>query len=281
MMIWNLLIAKPYWTVALILSILYVCLFILVSKNVIPNTLLFGFCVWGNPQTPTKEMGCIESPLNSHWYSFIIDVIMTFLVGVFWCLDTGSWKNSLFYMSCASLILCHGILHWFLQQTDANHHDWLPMIVNCYVPKDKMMGALIHFGYILFGSFSLLLCMVILGFGFGWNKYSMYASLVCTGMILMVTKDSGGELVLPGLFCIIHPLTCFTGLFSKSPVFHEKVGGMFILCTIVGILELTACDVVLRPLGGHCWYDFTLHLAVLFSLPFFWPNKTMIKGLEL
>jgi hypothetical protein len=169
------------------------------------------------------------------------------------------------------------MLHWFLQIRDDDHScDWLPFIVNCYVPKEKMMGAMIHFGYALFGGFSLLLCMIILGFGFGWNMKIMYVSLVFTGVILMVTKESGGELVLPGLFCIIHPLTCITGLFSDIPAFHEKVGSMFIICTIVGIMELTACDILIL-FGGHCWYDLTLHLAVLLSLPLFWSKTTRIK----
>jgi hypothetical protein len=176
------------------------------------------------------------------------------------------------------MIFIHGVLHWFLQQTEDDHRDWLPIIVNCYVPKDQMMGAMVHFGYVLFGGFSWMLCMIILGFGFGWNKTTMYASLVCTGLILIITKESGGELVLPCLFCIVHPLTCFTGLFSVTPAFHEKVGCMFGLCTIVGIMEMSACNVLIH-FGGHCWYDLTLHLAVIISLPFFWSKKAM-KELE-
>lgn len=278
-MIWIRLIAKkPCWTVALILSIFYIFIFILVSTNVIPNKLLFGFCVWGDPQFPSKDMGCSESPQNSHLYSCIIDLFMTCLVIVFWCVEDASSKKMYctYYMACACIILSHGMLHWFLQQREDNHFDWLPFIVNCYVPKEKMMGTMIHFGYALFGGFSMLLCMIILGFGFGWNMKIMYASLVFTGIILMVTKESGGELVLPGLFCIIHPLTCITGLFSELPAFHERVGCIFIVCTIVGIMELTACDILIL-FGGHCWYDLTLHLAVLLSLPLFWSKTTRIK----
>jgi hypothetical protein len=40
---------KPTWALASALSILYAIAFVLVSRGIIKNDLLFGFCVWGSP----------------------------------------------------------------------------------------------------------------------------------------------------------------------------------------------------------------------------------------
>lgn len=81
---------------------------------------------------------------------------------------------------------------------------------------------------------------------------------------------------MPGLFVVVHPLSCITGLFSNERAFSPTVAKLFIVCTAVGIFELSSCSNVLRPIGGHLWYDVTLHAAVLASLPYFWSND--VKG---
>jgi len=255
---------KPDWAIALILSIVYFISFTLVDKGFLKPGLLFGFCVYGSPENPTESTGCSNCKgQNSHIYAFGIDVFMTILALVFWLLDKK--KKTLVYFASGFIILAHGILHWFLQQ------ETLKVQVNCYDPN---LGADIEgLGYILFGAFSFFLGLVILGFGFGLQLSVVAGSAVFAGIVINVTKSTGGELVLPGLFCIVHPLSCFTGLFSNKPAFNTTVAKLFVVCTIVGIVELTSCTDILKPIGGHLWYDLTLHAAVLAALPYFWKTK--------
>lgn len=183
---------------------------------------------------------------------------MTILALLFWLLDKK--KKILVYFASGFIILAHGILHWFLQQ------ETIKVQVNCYDPN---LGEDIEgLGYILFGAFSFFLGLVILGFlGFGLQLNVVAGSAVFAGIVINVTKSTGGELMLPGLFCIVHPLSCFTGLFSNEPAFNTNVAKLFVVCTIVGIVELTSCTDILKPIGGHLWYDLTLHAAVLAALP--------------
>jgi hypothetical protein len=211
------------------------------------------------PENPTESTGSSNCKgQNSHIYAFGIDVFMTILALLFWLLDKK--KKILVYFASGFIILAHGILHWFLQQ------ETIKVQVNCYDPN---LGEDIEgLGYILFGAFSFFLGLVILGFlGFGLQLNVVAGSAVFAGIVINVTKSTGGELMLPGLFCIVHPLSCFTGLFSNEPAFNTNVAKLFVVCTIVGIVELTSCTDILKPIGGHLWYDLTLHAAVLAALP--------------
>lgn len=235
------------------------------SRGIIKNDLLFGFCVWGSSTIPTKEDGCLHSPVNSHIVAFIIDVIMTGLAGIFSVKDQSEKKSALIYIATAFIILAHGMLHWFLQQ------EKLDIVVNCYNPD--LVGDIEEVGTILFAAFSFFLALIILGIGFGGIRISnIVFSAIFAAIVVVVTENSGGEnkgeLVLPGLFVIVHPLSSITGLFSDDPSFNKTVARLFVVCTFVGILELSLCTNILKPIGGHLWYDVTLHSAVLASLPY-------------
>ena len=265
---------KPTWGVALLLSFVYFIIFVRVANGGLNSGLLFGFCVWGQPTTPGQENGCTDTDANSHYLAFIVDVILTAVVALLRYLDPQGGKYNLLYAALGFIILAHGFLHWFLQQTDV---EFLP-IINCFL-KD-IPPELDQFGYIIFGGFSFLLSLIILSFGFSFNSVTFLGSIVFTFAVVSVTKDTGGELILPGLFCISHPLSCFTGLFSDEPMFNKRVATFFAISTTVGILELSKCATFLRPLGGHVWYDITLHLAVIFAAPYFAYTKegTSISG---
>ncbi len=228
--------------------------------------LLFGFCVWGEPDMPNESIGCADVDINSHLIAFGVDVTLTAATALFWYLDPkrGDFmKVDIKYLAFGFIILMHGFLHWFLQQTT---FDFIP-VINCY--NGDIGSEVEELGYIIFGVFSFALSLIILGFGFGLKLSTLIGSVVFTVIVVTLTKDTGGELILPGLFCIVHPLSCFTGLFSDDPIFNQNVGALFAICTIVGILELFKCDSVLRQYGGHVWYDITLHLAVVMATPYF------------
>jgi len=255
---------KPAWGIALVLSVIYFILFVLVSNGAYDPGLLFGFCVWGSPETPTETLGCSSSPSNSHTLAFGIDLIMTASAALFWIKDKSEKKETITYIANGFIILAHGLLHWFLQQK--SNPFGLP-IIDCYSDIDDKTES---FGYIIFGAFSFILGLVILALGFGFNKKTIGGSAAFTAFVVFLTKETAGELVLPGLFVVVHPLSCFTGLFSDSKNFQNPViGQLFVVCTLVGISELSVCTSFLKGIGGHLWYDVTLHAAILASLPYF------------
>lgn len=267
---------KPAWGIALVLSIIYFILFLQVSNGKIETGLLFGFCVWGTPGMPSEEMpnlGCVNAPHNSHVLAFGIDFSMTAAAGLFWYLDKNKRRSdTLIYAALGFIILAHGLLHWFLQQKE--NPFGLP-VIDCFDPE--IGSGIERLGYIIFGAFSCVLSLIILGFGFGLNIATVGGSALFTAAVVFLTKGTGGDLLLPGLFCVVHPLSCFTGLFSNEPEFNQTVGVLFILCTLVGISELSACVGFLRGYGGHIWYDLTLHLAILAALPYFTSRATRVK----
>lgn len=259
----NELINKPSWAFALLLSLIYAVAYHLVSSGLLDGSdLLFGFCVWGSPDMPSVEApGCKNARVNSHLLAFIIDVVMTILAGVFYVMDKREEKIFSRYIVTGFIILLHGILHWFLQQTR------LPIVVNCYNPD--LSHDIQELGFTIFASFSFLLGFIILWFGFGGLTLPFVGSTFFTILVVLLTKNTAGDLILSGLFVIVHPLSSLVGLLSDDPAFHPGVAKLFAVCTFVGILELSACNNVLRPLGGHLWYDLGCSLAVLASLPYF------------
>jgi hypothetical protein len=110
--------------------------------------------------------------------------------------------------------------------------------VNCY--RETAGTELEEIGYILFAIFSFFLCAIIQGFGFGLSKNIFIGSAFFTALVVYVTPEvGGGEFVLTGLFCIVHPLSSFVGLFTDEPTFSKTVGWWFVVATIVGIVELS------------------------------------------
>lgn len=279
----NIITKKPAWFLASVLSVIYAIIFVLVANGTLPTKLLFGFCVWGSysgdgkephEEYPDKDNGCTNFDVNSHRVAFIIDVIMTLLAGLFYVMDKNADKKKLVYIAVAFIILGHGLLHWFLQQDTLSE-----FIMNCYTEVDKKQAEL---GSVLFTIFSFFLSLIILTFGFGIKLINFVFSVIFAGIVAQVANSSGGgdgdgdsggvgELFLPALFVVVHPLSCITGLLSDDPSFNPTVAIWFVICTIIGIIELSACANILRPIGGHFWYDVTLHSAVLASLPYFDP----------
>ena len=252
---------KPFWLLGLVLSVIYLVIFLLVSNGAIASPgLLLGFCVWGEPGIPDETDGCTNAPINFHILSFGVDLLMTLVAGIVWHLNTAR-RSSITYIVCGTVILFHGLLHWLLQQTKFDF-----FIINCY--KSNVAGDLEVGGYVIFGIFTFCLTIVILGFGCGRNPLIIIGSGVVTFAVIAITNGTDGDLALPGLFCLVHLLTCIVGLCSNAPSFNEHVGALFALSTVVGIVELSACKDFLRPYGGHVWYDVTLHAAVIASAYF-------------
>ena len=263
---------KPSWAVAFLLSILYAFLFARVNHGRMRNNLLFGFCVWGSPETPDKQHGCSRSPLNSHNAAFYLDLIQVCLVVPLYAMDRTPKEKKAHaeYVLQTGFMLAHGLLHWLLQQTV------LPLQINCYEPD--LHAHVYAFGASIFFVFSFFLAYFVLALGFGTllalTVKRTLASIVFASLVVALTYHSEWELFLPTLFVMSHPLACVVGLFSQRPRFNKFVATLFALCTLVGVLELWACSAVLQPIGGHLWYDLTLHSACHAALPYFWSPET-------
>jgi len=251
---------KRSWLISLVLSVIYFLNFLAAASGTFDAGLLFGFCVWGAPDLPDEENGCRSSPVNSHIIAFVVDVIMTLIVGYLYTKDKAEKKQTLTYIAFGGIILAHGALHYFISSP----------AIDCWSEIDKQMEET---GYNLFAIFTFFLSLIILGAGFGLAKLVpiLGGSAVFTAVVVYVTKNIGnGEYVLPGLFCVVHPLSSFTGLLAKDmPSFSSTVGWWFVVATTVGILELSTCLTFFRSIGGHFFYDLTLHTAIIFALPYF------------
>ncbi len=219
------------------------------------------------------EAGCKpDFSVNSHGAAFAVDVILTLVAAVLYVMDENKNKKETlsFYLATGFIILVHGVLHWFLTQ------NVLDTVINCYTEVDEKTTEL---GFLLFNIFSFVLSVIIVTFGFGGIKTITFVISLAFALIVsrIANGAGGGEYILPALFVVVHPLSCITGLLSDQPAFSPLVGKLFVVCTAVGILELLSCEELLRKIGGHVWYDITLHSAVLASLPYFWDPEIKKK----
>lgn len=258
---------KRIWLISLVLSVIYFFTFTLAARGVFEDGLLFGFCVWGSPDLPNTDDGCEYSPWNSHIIAFGIDFIMTLAVGIFYLRDRSPNRQRLLYIAVAAIIFLHGVLHLFLSSP----------IIDCYEKIEP--GSLIEkIGYVLFTFFTFFLCLFIQGFGFGLSRKVFIGSGIFTIIVVLVTLTIGnGEYFLPGLFCIVHPLSSFVGLCTNNASFSSTVGMWFAIATFVGIVELSSCPNFFREFGGHFYYDLTLHTAVILSLPYFTDSANIAR----
>ena len=275
---------KLPWMISFILSVIYFIAFIKIASkdNSDEDGLLFGFCVWGGPaEIPNKKDGCTGSPINSHIISFIIDFMMALIVGYLYTKDKGctivlfkkqgkeaeTKELAGVYATSAFVILMHGALHFLMDSP----------LINCY--KDIPTGSVLNdLGHVVFGTFSFLLCLIIIGIGLEVSKYTVLVSSgFFAALVIFITRTIGNDLyLLPGLFCVTHPLSSFVGFFTKkgsSTTFSSTVGWMFAISTFVGILELTTCKDFFKAIGGHFYYDLTLHASVIYGLPYFVANE--------
>jgi hypothetical protein len=237
--------------------------------------------VAGFPKTPNSISGCHRDMRNSHVASFMVDTGMGLVVfGLHRLLQRRvrpkllNPKVTTYFTFMAAIIMLHGFLHLCLSE-----------FLNCYVAPETIPNWLLMLGRIIFGSFSFLLCFVILATSFSYDDANAWTKLILPSLllsliVLFLTLGSGVEWLLPALFSVSHPLSCAAALFSSSPVFTNLLGWVFLIASFMGVLELTSCETFYRNLGGHVLYDFWLHLAVLLSLPPFAPPVASLVDKE-
>lgn len=286
------------WVVSSVLSVAYILLFLSkakggwVSSSSYETTgLLFGFCVWSQPQIPDESHGCHGQLSNSHMIAFLVDLVMALVVVVVVTMrlylrrppnesttsttsttttpthpkanednSENAFSRYLLPVAIALIILSHGLLHLFLYQR-----------LDCYVRPSDLSEMTQNIGYFLFCTFTFFLCLLIQSIGFvTTGQQGLSTVILCsvglTCGLFVWTRNIGLQWLLPGLFAITHPLSCITGLYTKSPIFTPTMGWLFAVTTLVGCAELSCCVPFFRSIGGHVWYDVFLHLTMMSAI---------------
>jgi hypothetical protein len=270
-MLASLLKTKFPWVLCTIFSFIYFYLFSQVSTaNPQPpfeeTGLIGGFCVWGDP-VPDPNNGC-ENSNNSHMYAWYEDAVFTMIVVVAYYI--GGKKDTVIYLALGGIVFFHGLLHFFLSTQ-------LHCLTN--IEDEKV----VKIGWTLYLIFSFFLSLVIFGIGFlkqyGWLLV-LLASIAMTAVTYHLASgdgDGNADWLLSTLFATSHPIASLTGCFTKSPLFTNMQGWIFLLATLDGIIELMFCESFLKQYGGHIFYDLFLHTAVIVSLPVFQKEATKQK----
>ena len=284
------------WGICLVLSFFYVYSFYVVAVETPSNgtgallsttndtqVLLFGFCVWGEPHWPNEANGCSGSILNSHMAAFSVDVVMTWLVYILYKrlpVSTRDGNDSTqlppaggYFLSIGLVILMHGLLHFFIF-----------VAIDCYAPTSSLPLLVTIIGYFLYFAFSAFLFYIILKAGFAGSSSGVswpigLGALLCAVVTVLLAVFAGTQWILTCIFAMSHVVASIVGSYANSAMFTKLMGWVFMVATIMGILELLECPNLYRPVGGHVWYDFFLHISVVLSVvPFF--QAAVVRGKE-
>jgi hypothetical protein len=270
----SLLKTKFPWVLCTIFSVIYFILFTQVSTanpTFDETGLIGGFCVWGNPAVDPIN-GC-KNNNNSHMYSWYEDAFFTMIVvGAYFY---GKKQDSITYLALGGIILFHGLLHFYLS-TELDCSTELKDQTDAEKEKTEEIG------WFLYTIFAFFLSFVIFGLGFLKTKQvGPLLVLLASGLVTLLTYNlahkAGTNWLLSTLFATSHPIASVTGLGSKSPLFTNLQGWLFLAATLDGIVELKFCESFLKQYGGHVFYDFFLHMAVIVALPVFQKDANKQK----
>ena len=249
----------PY-LIGFVLSLYYFLVFTS-GEDVIDPFYKDGFCV-----TNLQDVGGIKKCpdlANSHTFAFLVDVVFT-LAGFLIPLTSyvNPEKPRIEKIAIPFIIIFHGLLHGFLSSQQ------------CYVPMDDTGLA-----ETFYSTFTVALVGLMLG------PFSSFSDVVGPiGTLLGIAASSywiiqrtlniagkGENNAIAVLFGSTQLLFSATGaFFPKQGVSTKLVGQTFIFPVIVSLLEYSKCTVKgglgLHNVGGHAWYDITLHTSVICSL---------------
>ena len=244
---------KGGWYLALLLSVVYLGL--LLNKTLKPDCdyTSQGFCVYGFD--PAKQE-CTQG-MNSHVFSWWVDAVFTFLV-----IAIGKWTKATTgdIVSLVAVVLMHGLLH--------KHSDFK----SCKVGLDPTPGfdPSVLFGNVTYFVFTALVSIV------GLKKTELSSTttnLIALGIAAatsILSQPAMGNGASP-IFMTTQLLVSIIGSLDKNNQFSSLMGNLFVLPCAVSIVELMLCCGVFHNIGGHVWYDLTLHTSLLAT--FYKPEK--------
>jgi hypothetical protein len=104
----------------------------------------------------------------------MVDLVFTLAVGIFYVLDKSKEKKTIIYIAMAFIILMHGIMHWFLQNTIVPFEI---LRINCYtdIQSDIIVRS---FGGPIFAVLSFCLAIILLGVGFNGVIYRFMITII-------------------------------------------------------------------------------------------------------
>jgi hypothetical protein len=165
--------------------------------------------------------------------------------------------------SNVAVILVHGLLHWYFDHKDCD-----------------IVGAN-TFAYIAYAGFTALLSYVAISLAHLGKAFTVIGTIAVTlvTVYLSIPDPVGPGYGVSPIFMTTQLLVSFLGVFTD--IGNTKMGYLFAFPCIVSIIELRFCcdggdPGFFNNIGGHAWYDFFLHIAVLSS--YFPDDKPKTEG---
>jgi len=238
------------WAISFALSVIY--LFLFITTHVKCSYSQSGFCV-------TNYDGVECPPLNnSHFYAFVVDALFTaaaLLVPKIVGKSPGGKKN---LIGVLIAILSHGLLHLYLSLSGCKLDSG----------EDKTVGG------ILFGVFTWFISYFILASTSSSDNVfvNTIVSVAVAALTVWLSVRPPGDQGIASIFMTTQLMASGAGfLIPKEGLDSSRVGKLFVAPCAVSIIELIACckdgkQGLFNKLGGHVWYDITLHTAILSTL---------------
>lgn len=244
---------KTGWVASLVFSFIYLGLLLNESFKPPCDYKSDGFCVTHfNPDT-----GMCKLHSNSHFWAFAIDMVFTGLAFVLGN-ATGAEKSEI--ISIAAVIVVHGFLHGFFDYKQ------------CLIPSspDQELTPILIFANAAYFGFTALVSYVALNMAMLPTSIVLIGTLAVAGLTVYLSQPTQGNGISP-IFMTTQLLVSVLGLFDNKGQFSDLLGNMFALPCFVSLVELLSCcsskdtPGFFNKIGGHVWYDFFLHSAVLSS----------------
>jgi hypothetical protein len=249
---------KRGWAIALVFSVIYL-FFLLSNKTPKFGYSSDGFCV---TNFIPEEKKCLAQ--NSHLWAWREDAIFTVLAVV---LGITTQAEGGTIVGVVAAILVHGLLHLHFAKN------------NCVLPMGQG-GIGIIFANVAYGVFTAVISYLAIAMAGVGHALTVIGTIGVTFATVYLSQPAQGYGVSP-IFMTTQLLVSLVGVTAKSgnPSLSTKMGHLFALPCLVSILELIFCCDGKEPglfnkYGGHAWYDFFLHIAVLST---YYPDKPKIE----
>jgi len=242
-----------------------------------------GFCVTGlevikdangEPITDSSEKiikKCLDPLRNSHKWAWCEDVIFTIIAIIlpFTKYRGENAKSLATRIAIPLIIIGHGAIHKFFS------------VQQCYVAPT---GNILELATTLYNIFVTALTGIMFflfsdlpaqrGVPFTLVEVALISFLIVAASLDKV-KDGNA---VSALFMASQLLIGYLGAFHPSELATKLVGQTFVFPCAVSLLEFLKCD-FLEKIGGHAWYDFTLHISVVASfLPSDWDLFDLFRS---
>lgn len=256
------------WIVSMVLSVLY---FVFYFKNLSDGGLPCkyqpsGFCVTNyvpptiqkKTEVPIPGTGyCPSKVENSHFWAFSVDVLFTIAVLIIGFnpeifMEQQGFANA---VMLAFVIIFHGGLHFFLGY-----------VLQC---KDEESAELPAQTF-LYAAFIFVLAYVTFR---STSSVKFPLSLILSvAFTFLIVKASASSDNVGAIFGGTQLLVAFITVFFPKNTDNfgtQKQGWFFVAPCVISLWELLGCcddsgdKGLFNKIGGHVWYDITLHTALI------------------